>query len=120
MIEAGFHNPQKKVEPRRGRVLHPSGRRAERVVVMRRRHSAAKKLAARQLIHTNNGDEYEGGEIVISDGYDHRGNHQFKVLPKLNAGDVIAWDGWTLHGINPVTSGVRYTLVIHFQGTLHS
>lgn len=71
-------------------------------------------------IALNNGDEYEGGEIVISDGYDHRGNHQFKVLPKLNAGDGIAWDGWTLHGINPVTSGARYTLVIHFQGTLHS
>jgi len=69
----------------------------------------------------NDGSEYGGGEIVISSGYDAQGEPQYtEINPKLDAGDGIVWDGWTLHGINPVTSGVRYVLVAHFQGTLIS
>ena len=78
-----------------------------------------KKDIASISVALNHPKEYRGGEIIISDGFDqYTGKHQFKTLPKLHMGDGIAWDGWTLHGVNPVTAGERYVMVIHFQGRL--
>jgi PKHD-type hydroxylase len=45
-------------------------------------------------------DEYDGGELVISDTY---GTHRVK----LPAGDVILYPGTSLHRVEPVTGGVR-------------
>jgi PKHD-type hydroxylase len=45
-------------------------------------------------------DEYEGGELVISDTY---GEHEVK----LPAGDLIAYPSSSLHKVQPVTRGAR-------------
>ena len=68
----------------------------------------------------NDGDEYEGGELVISNGFnlENEGSLEleFATLPKMNTGDGILMDGWTLHGVNPVTKGARYVFLAHFTG----
>ena len=45
-------------------------------------------------------DEYEGGELVISDTY---GEHEVK----LPAGDLILYPSSSLHQVTPVTRGAR-------------
>jgi PKHD-type hydroxylase len=45
-------------------------------------------------------DEYDGGELVISDTY---GEHEVK----LPAGDLIAYPSSSLHKVQPVTRGAR-------------
>jgi len=46
-------------------------------------------------------EEYEGGELVVSDTY---GTHRVK----LPAGDLILYPGSSLHRVEPVTRGVRF------------
>jgi PKHD-type hydroxylase len=45
-------------------------------------------------------EQYEGGELVITDSY---GTHRVK----LPAGDIILYPGTSLHRVEPVTRGVR-------------
>ena len=45
-------------------------------------------------------DEYEGGELIISDTY---GEHEVK----LPAGDLIVYPSSSLHQVRPVTAGAR-------------
>jgi PKHD-type hydroxylase len=45
-------------------------------------------------------DQYDGGELVITDSY---GTHRVK----LPAGDMILYPGTSLHRVEPVTRGVR-------------
>ncbi|PTA73518.1 MULTISPECIES: Fe2+-dependent dioxygenase [unclassified Stenotrophomonas] len=45
-------------------------------------------------------DEYEGGELIISDTY---GEHEVK----LPAGDLIVYPSSSLHQVRPVTNGAR-------------
>jgi PKHD-type hydroxylase len=46
-------------------------------------------------------EEYEGGELVVTDTY---GTHRVK----LPAGDLILYPGSSLHRVEPVTHGVRF------------
>ncbi|MGB3392322.1 MAG: Fe2+-dependent dioxygenase [Stenotrophomonas sp.] len=48
----------------------------------------------------NDPDEYDGGELVISDTY---GEHEVK----LPAGDLIVYPSSSLHQVTPVTRGAR-------------
>ena len=48
----------------------------------------------------NEPDEYDGGELVVSDTY---GEHEVK----LPAGDLIAYPSSSLHRVQPVTRGTR-------------
>ena len=52
--------------------------------------------------------------------YLRTGDYEEKPLTKMNTGDGILWNGWTEHGINPVTKGARYVLIVHFTGVLKS
>jgi PKHD-type hydroxylase len=45
-------------------------------------------------------EEYDGGELVITDSY---GTHRVK----LPAGDMILYPGTSLHRVEPVTRGIR-------------
>ena len=45
-------------------------------------------------------EDYEGGELVISDTY---GEHEVK----LPAGDLVLYPSSSLHKVNPVTQGAR-------------
>ena len=73
-------------------------------------------------------DDYEGGDFVISNGFNADDNkkekdkkslrHEFTTLtPKMKAGDGVLIDGWSLHGVAPVTQGARYVFLAHFAGT---
>ena len=48
----------------------------------------------------NEPDEYDGGELVVSDTY---GEHEVK----LPAGDIIVYPSSSLHRVTPVTRGAR-------------
>jgi PKHD-type hydroxylase len=53
-------------------------------------------------------DDYEGGELVINNGTEME-------LPKAQ-GCAYAFPSYSLHGVKPVTKGVRYSLVAWITG----
>lgn len=53
-------------------------------------------------------DEYEGGELIVSDTY---GQHSVK----LPAGHMVVYPGTSLHRVMPVTRGVRYAAFFWIQ-----
>ena len=53
-------------------------------------------------------DEYEGGELVISDTYGEHG-------VKLQAGDLILYPSSSLHRVTPVTRGARVAAFFWIQ-----
>ena len=57
-------------------------------------------------------DDFRGGEMLISD------NRGAEKLVKGKKYSATLWDGWTQHRIAPVTEGTRYTLVMHYTGTV--
>lgn len=52
-------------------------------------------------------DDYEGGELEIWGG----GKKNFK------RGSIVFFPSWVLHKVNPVTKGIRYSLVMWFYGS---
>tara|TARA_R110000824_G_scaffold240938_1_gene429557 strand:+ start:58 stop:642 length:585 start_codon:yes stop_codon:yes gene_type:complete len=53
-------------------------------------------------------DEFEGGETLLVNA---------GILDREKLG-VLMWDGFTQHRVAPLTSGVRYALVMHYTGTI--
>ena len=53
-------------------------------------------------------DEYDGGELIISDTY---GEHEVK----LPAGDVVLYPSSSLHKVQPVTRGARLASFLWVQ-----
>jgi PKHD-type hydroxylase len=53
-------------------------------------------------------NEYEGGELVVNNGNE-------VVLPK-DQGTVLVFPSYSLHGVKPVISGTRYSLVAWLTG----
>lgn len=58
-------------------------------------------------------DEYEGGELVVSDTY---GEHEVK----LPAGDLILYPSSSLHRVTPVTQGARVCSFFWIQSMVRS
>jgi len=56
----------------------------------------------------SNPDDYDGGELVVSDTY---GEHEVK----LPAGDLILYPASSLHQVNPVTRGERISAFFWIQ-----
>lgn len=54
-------------------------------------------------------DEYEGGKLYLQVGPN-------KIYPQQNKGDVIIFPSFFLHGVEPVTSGVRKSVVAWLVG----
>ena len=55
--------------------------------------------------------EFTGGELEIYDSYNHR-NLSFNIKP----GHVVIFPSWISHQVQPVTSGIRYSLVAWMKG----
>ena len=73
------------------------------------------KLGASILL--SNPDAFEGGELELMLGATHDpvpGGPSF--LAPLNRGTCIAFPGYVLHRVRPVTAGVRHALVVHLRG----
>jgi hypothetical protein len=54
-------------------------------------------------------DDFEGGKFFIQNGHE-------KFYPKQSKGDVIVFPSFMLHGVEPVTKGIRYTVVTWMVG----
>tara|TARA_E500000318_G_scaffold53803_1_gene50071 strand:- start:796 stop:1920 length:1125 start_codon:yes stop_codon:yes gene_type:complete len=54
------------------------------------------------LLFLNN--DFEGGKFFISTGTE-------KIYPRQRAGDVVCFPSFLVHGVEPVTSGIRRTIV---------
>lgn len=54
-------------------------------------------------------DDFEGGNLFIQDGHD-------RMYPPQKAGDVVIFPSFLLHGVEPVTAGVRRSLVTWMVG----
>jgi PKHD-type hydroxylase len=60
------------------------------------------------LVQLTDPDEYEGGELEIFMGK--------TVLAPNKKGNVIVLPSWIFHRVNPVTSGVRRSIVTYLHG----
>jgi PKHD-type hydroxylase len=54
-------------------------------------------------------DDFEGGKFYIQDG-------DKKTYPPQKAGTVLIFPSFLLHGVEPVTSGIRRTIVTWLVG----
>jgi PKHD-type hydroxylase len=54
-------------------------------------------------------DDFEGGKFYIK-------NSDEKIYPKQNKGDVIIFPSFMVHGVEPVTKGIRYSVVTWLVG----
>ena len=73
---------------------------------------SVRRISVRTDISTtvflSNPEEYEGGELIIEDGYSQR-------VVKLAAGDAIIYPATSLHRVEPVTKGTRYASFLWSQ-----
>ena len=63
-------------------------------------HVAAVRSDLSATLFLSDPEEYEGGELTVSDTY---GEHSVK----LPAGDMVLYPGSSLHHVTPVTRGTR-------------
>lgn len=54
-------------------------------------------------------DTFEGGKFYIINGHK-------KIYPSQNKGDVIVFPSFLVHGVEPVTKGIRYTAITWLVG----
>jgi hypothetical protein len=59
------------------------------------------------LLFLNN--DFEGGKFFLMDGTD-------KIYPNQNPGNVVVFPSFLMHGVEPVTSGIRRTIVTWMVG----
>jgi PKHD-type hydroxylase len=64
-------------------------------------------------VFLNEPDEYEGGELTVSDTYGTRG-------VKLPAGHAVLYPGTSLHQVTPVTRGHRVACFLWVQSMVRS
>jgi PKHD-type hydroxylase len=60
-------------------------------------------------VQLSDGSEYEGGDLELRDG-------AHVVVAPRGEGTVVAFPGWALHRVTPVTRGVRRSLVAWVSG----
>jgi len=68
-------------------------------------HPETRKLTIITVLN----DDYEGGNL-----YFIYGSH--KIYPKLEPGDVIVFPSFIVHGVEPITSGIRRSVVTWLVG----
>ena len=54
-------------------------------------------------------DEYEGGKLYLKVGKD-------KIYPDTSVGNVIIFQSFFLHGVEPITKGIRRSIVSWLVG----
>jgi PKHD-type hydroxylase len=64
-------------------------------------------------VFLNDPDEYDGGELTVSDTYGTRG-------VKLPAGHAVLYPGTSLHQVTPVTRGARVACFLWVQSMVRS
>jgi len=64
-----------------------------------------RKLTALAILN----DDFEGGKFYIMNSHD-------KIYPPQEKGDIIVFPSFMVHGVEPVTKGLRYTVVTWMVG----
>jgi len=64
-----------------------------------------RKLTALAILN----DDFEGGKFYIMNSHD-------KIYPPQEKGDIIVFPSFMVHGVEPVTKGMRYTVVTWMVG----
>jgi len=93
-------------------VLEYSGQQAAKfephVDMAGRRGVEYRKLSV--VVPLNSPGVYEGGRLIIDTG------EKFDAFDHARRGDAVVFASTTMHGVTPVTSGLRYSLVTFLQG----
>jgi PKHD-type hydroxylase len=69
--------------------------------------AAGRKLAG--VVQLSEPDDYAGGHLVMSFA------HHRVPMPRAR-GTLVAFPGWTVHEVTPITRGVRWSLCVNGFG----
>lgn len=72
-------------------------------------YKGADKRKLSLIVPLNSTAEFKGGELLVDVG-------RYPASDMAGVGEGIVFNSLTLHGVNPVTEGVRYSLVAFIQG----
>jgi PKHD-type hydroxylase len=62
------------------------------------------------VVPLNDPIEYAGGRLIIDTG------EKFDAFTDVKVGDGVVFSSLSMHGVTPVTKGIRYSLVFFIQG----
>ena len=86
-------------------IYKPEGHYSAHVDTVHQHSNETRKLTALAFLN----DDFEGGKFYIA-------NSQDKYYPPQSKGTVIVFPSFMLHGVEPVTKGVRYSCVTWLVG----
>lgn len=82
-----------------------NGKYEAHVDTFHQQSTETRKITALAILN----DDFEGGKFFIQNGHD-------KIYPPQKKGDIIVFPSFMLHGVEPVTKGIRYTVVTWLCG----
>jgi hypothetical protein len=86
-------------------MYEPNGKYEAHVDTFHQHGNETRKLTAIAILN----DDFEGGKFYII-------NSNEKIYPPQEKGDVIVFPSFMVHGVEPVTKGVRYSVVTWMVG----
>ena len=86
-------------------MYEPGGKYEAHVDTFHQHSNETRKLTAIAILN----DNFEGGKFFIQQGHE-------KTYPPQEKGDVIVFPSFMVHGVEPVTKGVRYSVVTWMVG----
>jgi len=73
-------------------------------------HEGTRKLSATIML-SQNGKDFTGGDFVVASG-----KEQTAEIVPLEIGEIVVFPSFVVHGVRPVTSGIRKSAVIWVVG----
>jgi hypothetical protein len=86
-------------------MYEPKGKYEAHVDTFHQHGNETRKLTAIAILN----DDFEGGKFFIM-------NSSEKIYPPQEKGDVIVFPSFMVHGVEPITQGVRYSVVTWMVG----
>jgi hypothetical protein len=86
-------------------MYEPNGKYEAHVDTFHKHGNETRKLTAIAILN----DDFEGGKFYII-------NSNEKIYPPQEKGDVIVFPSYMVHGVEPITKGVRYSVVTWMVG----
>lgn len=86
-------------------MYEPNGKYEAHVDTFHQHGNETRKLTSIAILN----DDFEGGKFFIQTGHE-------KIYPPQEKGDVIVFPSFMLHGVEPITKGVRYSVVTWMVG----
>ena len=86
-------------------MYEPNGKYEAHVDTFHQHGNETRKLTAIAILN----DDFEGGKFYIINSHE-------KIYPPQEKGDVIVFPSFMVHGVEPITKGVRYSVVTWMVG----